>query len=949
MEQILENSKQSNSQNSLKENPNTNSNIHISNIYLSQKMNTQIDTPLSMRGNVKSYCRFRPNYTINSAINNFSIENNHKTLTVDFNTNPDNNKTSKKFVYRYNFNDIFSAGVKNKEIYEKVCQQNIKEMMTKHKNCLIFVYGVTNSGKTYTVNGNLGIPGILQYSLIQVVEEYEKLKKENDSWLLSCTYIEIYNEEIFDLLSKDKKKLKIGGGGNKFFPQGAIIKYIEKNKDFESILMLGENNRTKAETNSNPYSSRSHSIFRVEISYKGDISDIEPVSLCIVDLAGAERVGKSGVLGSGVKEAGNINSSLLVLKKCFDAMEVNSKTNITSKKVIVPVRESKLTMLFKEYFALNQNISVICTINPDKNEMLDNRSVLTFGSKAMKIKPMKSWIPTFISNSKEKYDSKNNGQLAKGKKKYRLFTEKKYLESHYQSNNISKEKENIRKGSEDNHESKKSSNNSNIQNIKVIKIKDLEQNIHGVNSVSPISNENSINNSNLLIEQKIKNIFHPLQLTKTLNLFIQSKCQNQNKLSIENDKEKLLKKKEQIRKLIEDLLIKKLYSQNLEHNIRTYENDCDKIDLSEAKALLLPYKSNISIKNPFIKSPEKPKPTLSKDHQVIISYINEMKPIMSEPDNNEKNFQISNNINIDFQGIKNNMNDTDVLRTNKDILEDLQVKLTNSEFEQVKIKEFLERSFEAYQVSMFKEYFGIGESLIKKESEEQNMKEKKEKIVSKFNAFDKEIEMIEKDNNNNNINQENKLDDININENNIDEFLDNNFNFKGSSKDNQKLDNKEEKNIDNDIIENDNNKEETNIEEEEEENNKKNKKKKKYQKKSKKKQKNDEKMEILDEIEDKNKKKEEKKSKSKSREKVQKYPKEKDKKIENIIDDELINLDVDGEDEDIKDKKSKKSKVKKCKKKKMDSDNDISDDSSIDDIIIKTKKHKRGKYKKKNY
>ena len=151
-------------------------------------------------------------------------------------------------------------------------------------------------------------------------------------------------------------------------------------------------------------------------------------------LAGAERVSKSGVIGTNLKEAGNINSSFLVLKNCFDAMETNSRTNdVVDKKLISPVRESKLTMFFKEYFASHQNISVICTIDRDKNEMMDIISVLNLGAKAMKVKPVKSRIPTYNCSSKEvspnKTGNRGNSPLVKdNRKKYRLITEKKYLE-----------------------------------------------------------------------------------------------------------------------------------------------------------------------------------------------------------------------------------------------------------------------------------------------------------------------------------------------------------------------------------------------------------------------------------------------------------------------------------------------------------------------------------------
>ena len=420
-----------------------------------KKIQNQNETPLSSKGNVKSYCRIRPNNTIFSSLSKFKIENNNRTLCVDFTQENERGNPSKHNILKYNFTEIFGPKTQNEDIYKKICKNNVEQLFSKHKNSLIFVYGITNSGKTYTVNGDLESPGILQYSLIDLFKEFQKLKENNDLWQLTCTYIEIYNEEIFDLLSKERKKLKIAGlTSNKFYPQGAIIKNIKDCDDFKKALEIGDYNKSKGETNSNPYSSRSHSIFRVELSYKGNSDQnkdyFEPVSLCIVDLAGAERVSKSGVFGDGLKEAGNINKSLHYLKICFNVMEANSRNNCSEKKEMVPVRNSKLTLLFKEYFAPHQNISIICTINPDKNEMLDIKSVLDFGSHAMRVKTMKSWIETNKSNFRDisptKSGNRDNSPLPKAKK-YRMFTNKKYLDKNVNSNEKDNKNDNISRDS----------------------------------------------------------------------------------------------------------------------------------------------------------------------------------------------------------------------------------------------------------------------------------------------------------------------------------------------------------------------------------------------------------------------------------------------------------------------------------------------------------------------
>ena len=980
------------------------------------------ETPLSTKGNVKSYCRIRPNHTIYSSLDRFKTENNNKTLIVDFTSDQDKNNPSKQFIYKYNFTEIFWTSVTNQEIYEKVCKQSIQELFSQHKNALIFVYGITNSGKTYTVNGNMTTPGILQLSLISLFKEFKKLKENNNCWQLGCTYIEIYNEEVFDLLSKERKKIKIVGGGNKFYSQGSIIKNIESVQDFTDALSIGEINRTKAETNANPYSSRSHSIFRVELYYndKDGFNFIEPVSLCIVDLAGAERVSKSGVIGTNLKEAGNINSSLLVLKKCFDAMEANSRTNLVDKKLIVPVRESKLTMLFKEYFAAHQNISVICTINPDRNELMDIRSVLNFGAKAMKVKPVKSWIPTYNYSSNEVSPNKSgNSPLVKdNRKKYRLLTEKKYLEKKYNNANNnhywqkSSSKENISKVSEDNYSSFYSSKKKNdiisaekIQNIKIIKNNKFVNDNNHVLTLHENKAGNNHNNSKLLYHERIKCYNNPFDLvTSKANNFFMKNSPSKEKLRIEKEKkekkakeikEKLSKHKEDIKNLVINIFNKKIYYENLEQNINIYENQCKNIDLNEVEALLCGNNENnvYTLKNPFIKNYNEDKHNnLSKTHQINLSYLNVIKEKVLKNENNinisykpskkNPNYEIISNYNIDYVPEKNTNNEYDIFRGNKELFEELQLKLNNNEHDQTKIMEFLDKSLEQYNPTQFKAYFGIGNSLIKKSDEEPNQEKKKENYEIK-----KDIEMIDKAENNENIN-------FNLN-NIVIDFLSNEYNYKGKGK---------EMNNNNVIKEDskENNKEETKKESEEangeikeEENNKKKtkkskekkskketnpkkrgKKKKKYESDSdEEKEKESEKEQIKESEEEKQeegkeeeteeekeekkthrrrknpskKKKGTKKSKSKSKKRKNKVY-EKDDSVENerVSSDDKINDDIEeiSEDEEKEMKKKKNKNKRKNKKRKIESDIDSNDESIEENENIKPIRKKKGKSKR---
>ena len=952
-----------------------------------QKIQIQNETPLSTKGNVKSYCRFRPNYTVFNCINRFTIENNNKTLSVDFTPDSERNNPSKQNRVIYNFTEIFGPGTKNEVIFDKICKENIQQIFSKQKNALIFVYGITNSGKTYTVTGDSEKSGILQLSLIMLFNEFDKLRKNNSLWQLTCTYIEIYNEEVFDLLSKDRKKLKIGGS-SKFFPQGAIVKNIEEKKDFEPILEFGHQNRSKGETNANPFSSRSHSIFRVELSYKGNKfqnKHIEPTSLCIVDLAGAERVSKSGVSGNGIKEAGNINTSLLCLKKCFDAMEANSKINCPEKKVIVPVRESKLTQLFKEYFAAHQNISIICTINPDKNEMNDIRSVLNFGSHAMKVKTVKSWIKINKNISPSKPGSRDNSPLPKDLKRYRMYTNKKYLIRNYINSNEKDSK--VKEDSYSNNSSFNSEkgdifhSSKKMSNIKLISGKKNEHHYSPfiINKHIHINDENSNNNTKINEERK-KCTTNPFQLLSTNKFFVKFSASKERQNLEKQFKEKQIEMKEKISKRGDELkqafynYIKKMYYHNLNQNIEIYENQCKNIDFYEIESILSKKNNNVcNLSNPFIKNFEEDKKILNKNLKICVD----------------------NNIMFPPQ--------LDNTRTTNQIMEDLlDIKLDNeNEHDHTKIQEYLDRSYEQYQTTKFKAYFGIGESLVKKAEDKINSKAK-EIIMNKFNSLNNDIEMVDKPDKKEIEKKDESKDELLEKEYNfkrknkkIQEKNENNENLKIQNKDNK--DNKDNKeNIDDNII---NEKEEENKkkyikndysnpdeqslsdDKSEDEKGKINKKKRKKSKKRNK-SKKQKTQEEDDESKDNN---QEKKNKTNKNKKQKEQEEEDESKNEEIKDNKEEVIENNDEEEEIsskntnqvypkkkrnKKKESKNSSIssddnsdneksilveknrrkKKNKKKKIESDNENEDDSLSDDNAnIKPPKTRKGKSKKRRH
>jgi hypothetical protein len=265
-------------------------------------------------------------------------------------------------------------------------------LLSRGKSGLIFTYGMTCAGKTFTVIGSPTNPGVLPKSLNYLYTCLENQKAELSEFKVLCNYVEIYNEEVFDLLYNEpknknfKKKLQVKMKDTKFFLPEVTYNPLNSIEDFNGALVRGIAKKTHATTNLNQNSSRSHTIFKIILKAENNEDEI---SLSIVDLAGSERANRTDTQGKELLEACKINGSLSVLGKCLEAMRYNS---IFTTKKVVPFRESKLTMLFQEYFQGDQNIIMITNINPRKEDFEETLRALNYSCIAKEIKPARSTI-----------------------------------------------------------------------------------------------------------------------------------------------------------------------------------------------------------------------------------------------------------------------------------------------------------------------------------------------------------------------------------------------------------------------------------------------------------------------------------------------------------------------------------------------------------------------------
>ena len=380
--------------------------------------------PKSKLEAIKTFCRIRPTKSPNEL---FSISKNDSRILNINSSNLEklNVGNNLKLINSYKFSKVFDENSSQEEVFELTCKPLLDDLLYNQKSGLVFTYGMTNAGKTYTVIGTPEYPGILPLALKNLFEYDETLKKKggishNNFY---CNFVEIYNEDVFDLLSDDpigknkyyKKKLTVKENLNSvFFLQDVTFAKLDSLESFNTILNKGISKKVHSCTALNQNSSRSHTIFKIILFKENkDISKIdftteELISLSVVDLAGSERQKRTDAKGKNLQEACKINQSLSTLGKCLEAMKHNS---VSINKKIVPLRESKLTKLFAEYFQGEQNIIMITNINPRTEDFEESIRALNYSCIARDIKPMKSVIPKSSVTNELKQQIKKEKKL----------------------------------------------------------------------------------------------------------------------------------------------------------------------------------------------------------------------------------------------------------------------------------------------------------------------------------------------------------------------------------------------------------------------------------------------------------------------------------------------------------------------------------------------------------
>ncbi|KAI2783791.1 kinesin-domain-containing protein, partial [Daldinia loculata] len=291
----------------------------------------------------------------------------------------------------YNFDRVFSQAADQSVLYDDVVKPILEEMLGGY-NCTIFAYGQTGTGKTYTMSGDMNTTlgllsddaGIIPRVLHSL---FHKLDAENTDSFVKCSFIELYNEELRDLISvEETAKLKIFDDASRrghatTVVQGMQETHIKNAAEGIKLLQDGSLKRQVAATKCNDLSSRSHTVFTITACVKETEDGAEYVSagkLNLVDLAGSENIQRSGAENKRAAEAGLINKSLLTLGRVINALVDHSSH--------IPYRESKLTRLLQDSLGGRTKTCIIATISPAKSNLEETISTLDYAFRAKNIR-----------------------------------------------------------------------------------------------------------------------------------------------------------------------------------------------------------------------------------------------------------------------------------------------------------------------------------------------------------------------------------------------------------------------------------------------------------------------------------------------------------------------------------------------------------------------------------
>ncbi|EFJ29284.1 hypothetical protein SELMODRAFT_783, partial [Selaginella moellendorffii] len=288
----------------------------------------------------------------------------------------------------FTFDRVYDSKCTQNQLYQEVAHPIVQSVMHGY-NGTVLAYGQTASGKTYTMEGFDDSPelrGIIPHAFEEIFSHISQ-SQSSDRFLVRASYLEIYNEEIRDLLAPStspgaRLELKESPDAG-VYVRNLTCLTVHSLSDIIRLLMVGKKNRSVGATLMNQDSSRSHSIFTITVETSVEDPEtglhIRVGKLNLVDLAGSERMSKTGATGDRLKELTNINWSLTALGNVISALVDGRSTHI-------PYRDSKLTRLLQDSLGGNTRTVMVANIGPADYNYEESVSTLRYANRAKSIK-----------------------------------------------------------------------------------------------------------------------------------------------------------------------------------------------------------------------------------------------------------------------------------------------------------------------------------------------------------------------------------------------------------------------------------------------------------------------------------------------------------------------------------------------------------------------------------
>ncbi|CAH2326143.1 kinesin KIF18A [Pelobates cultripes] len=328
---------------------------------------------------------------------------------------------------KFVFDRVFGEYSTQDEVFEHTTKFVLDGVLNGY-NCTVLAYGATGAGKTHTMLGTAGQPGVMYLTMMDLYNRIEIVKEEK-LCDVALSYLEVYNEQIRDLLANSGPLAVREDAQKGVVVQGLTLHQPKSAEEILQLLDYGNKNRTQHPTDVNASSSRSHAVLQIYLRQQEKTASINQnvrlAKMSLIDLAGSERASATNAKGARLREGTNINRSLLALGNVINAL-----TDPKTKKQHIPYRNSKLTRLLKDSLGGNCRTIMIAAVSPSSLSYEDTYNTLKYANRAKDIKSaVKSNVVSLDSHISQyaKICEEQKKEIAMLKEKLKAYEEQRLI------------------------------------------------------------------------------------------------------------------------------------------------------------------------------------------------------------------------------------------------------------------------------------------------------------------------------------------------------------------------------------------------------------------------------------------------------------------------------------------------------------------------------------------